>query len=65
MVVIQKIVKVISVDNQKVVTSEKRHCLSDNPVTTFGPGFALRVVKKDTVTVTTLTTQKWSMMTSF
>ncbi len=34
-------------------------------VTTFGPSFALRVVKKGTVTVTTLTTQKWSIMTTF
>ena len=46
MVVIQKVVKVVSVDNQKVVN-------------------ALRVVKKGTATVTTLTTQKWSIMTTF
>ncbi len=34
-------------------------------VTTFGPSFALRVVKKGTVSVTTLTTQKWSIVTTF
>ncbi len=31
----------------------------------FGPNLSLRVVKKATVTVTTLTTQKWSILTIF
>ncbi len=47
--------------------------LSDNPLTTFGlsmwqlfgPNFALRDVKKGTVTVTTLTTLKLWIMTTF
>ncbi len=50
MVIIQKVVKVVSDDNQKVVTKitqfcEKRHRLSDNPVTIFGLSWCQPLVR--------------------